>query len=743
MHFAYFFPWWAAVLVLAAVAALAYLSYRRPLLPLSLGQRATLGSLRGLALLIVALCLFRPVLLLPPHGTRDAVVPILIDASRSMRLADGGSRSRLERALNLVRTDLEPRLGRDFRIELFSFGDHLQPVQPDQVRADERASDLARGLRTIESRLRGDRVAGVIVLSDGGFTGDEPQRALGRRPVPVYPIGLGSTGAWRDREVLGITAGEAHLQGSTVDLAVSAVSRGFGREPFDLRILANGRPVATRRITPDADGAPVHEVFSVSPDARTPTVYTAEIPAVPGEAAAENNTRGVLVAPAGRKRKILLVEGAPGFDHSFLSRALGLDAGLDVDMVVRKGENANGQGTFLIQANDGRAQALRTGFPQTAEALDGYDALILGNISADELSHAQLDMAADFVGRRGGGLLLFGGLSFAHHGFATTPLATVLPLSLDDERGGVTLTSLAGAPGERMESNKVVPTLDGLSSPVTRLGTSSDDTRKKWAALPALASATPLGAPRPGATVLAVTAEPGGAIVPVVAVQRYGQGRSMLFTGEASWRWKMMMPSSDLTYDTFWREVARWLSVASPDPVMVSAPADLEPGDAAPIDVTVKNATFDPVSNAVVRVTVTGPGGQHWDLRENLDEPADGRYRASLRLDRAGLYHVSAQADRGNQSLGRADGWLLVGGADRELTDPRVHEDGLRRLAAASGGRYLDAGAIGQLPRLLADREPLSEVREERDLWDSPWVIAAVLLLLSAEWLLRRRWGLR
>src|SRR5690242_4867609 len=102
MQFAYSFPWWAAVLVVAAVAALAFASYRRPLVPLSPRQRVALSTLRGLALLLIAPCLFRPVRLLPPHGLRDAAVPVLIDASRSMRLTDGGARSRLERAEAIV-----------------------------------------------------------------------------------------------------------------------------------------------------------------------------------------------------------------------------------------------------------------------------------------------------------------------------------------------------------------------------------------------------------------------------------------------------------------------------------------------------------------------------------------------------------------------------------------------------------------------------------------------------------------
>src|SRR4029079_16144295 len=94
----------------------------------------------------------------------------------------------------------------------------------------------------------------------------------------------------------------------------------------------------------------------------------------------------------------------------------------------------------------------------------------------------------------------------------------------------------------------------------------------------------PLGGPRPGATILAVTTAPGRGIYPVVAVQRYGQGRAVVVAGEASWRWKMMVASTDRTHEFFWWQAARWLSSAAPDPVAISLPDAPEPGDSESLD---------------------------------------------------------------------------------------------------------------------------------------------------------------
>ena len=76
-----------------------------------------------------------------------------------------------------------------------------------------------------------------------------------------------------------------------------------------------------------------------------------------GEAVVENNTRSVLVSPIGRKRRILALAGAPGYEFSFLSRALGKDPGLEFDSIVRKGQNESGQSTYLVQAGGGFGKA--------------------------------------------------------------------------------------------------------------------------------------------------------------------------------------------------------------------------------------------------------------------------------------------------------------------------------------------------------------------------------------------------
>ena len=126
------------------------------------------------------------------------------------------------------------------------------------------------------------------------------------------------------------------------------------------------------------------------------------------------------------------MEGAPGFDHTFLKRALADDPGLEIDAVVRKGQNDDGRDTFYVQADPSRMAALSSGYPFKRSELFAYDGVIFGNIEADFFTREQLELTNDFIATRGGGLLVIGARSFDRQGLAGTPLEQALPIDLTD-----------------------------------------------------------------------------------------------------------------------------------------------------------------------------------------------------------------------------------------------------------------------------------------------------------------------
>jgi hypothetical protein len=65
----------------------------------------------------------------------------------------------------------------------------------------------------------------------------------------------------------------------------------------------------------------------------------------------------------------------------------------------------------------------------------------------------------------------------------------------------------------------------------------------------------------------------------------------------------------------------------------------------------------------------------------------------------------------------------------------------LQKLSEETGGRYWTADEMARLPKEISYSEAGISVRDTKELWDMPVVFLALLGLMSADWLLRRKWG--
>jgi hypothetical protein len=116
-----------------------------------------------------------------------------------------------------------------------------------------------------------------------------------------------------------------------------------------------------------------------------------------------------------------------------------------------------------------------------------------------------------------------------------------------------------------------------------------------------------------------------------------------------------------------------------------------------------------------------------------------GLYQGAFVAEKAGDYRLTVpEADR--PLANQAD--FQVESAPLELLEPAMQEDLLRKLAEVSGGHYFALQEFPALVQKIAGEERVTVVRREKDLWDVPAVLVALLGLLGAEWLLRRKYDL-
>ena len=207
MSFANPLPFWAFIAVAAAAAVAGWLAYRAA--PISSLRHRTLSALRFATLLWIVVCLMRPLSRPATAAAGGAVVPILVDASRSMGLTDVDGAPRIDRARSIVQDDLIPSLAPRFQTDVLRFGDRLSTSDAATLAATDRRTALGAALQAVQERYRDRPIAGIILVSDGGDNGSVDSAAVAASGPPIYALGVGPRTVGHDREVASVTAAES------------------------------------------------------------------------------------------------------------------------------------------------------------------------------------------------------------------------------------------------------------------------------------------------------------------------------------------------------------------------------------------------------------------------------------------------------------------------------------------------------------------------------------------------------
>ncbi len=744
-HLAFAWPLPPVLLVLLGTAAIGvgtwlYLRLRSSLAP---RDRWTLAGLRATALAVLVVCLARPILVVSTAIPQRNVVGVVIDDSRSMRIPDGQQHPRGDYAWHEFGgpdSALYKALAKRFQVRFFRTSG-----------AGGRADDLAgldfTGARThlgtallrAEEELAGAPVAGMILVSDGAdntatMPGATPmlEQLLGLRArrIPVYAIGVGSQRFDRDIEVSRVDVPRTVLRNASLLLDAVVTQRGYAGTKVPVIVEDSGRIVASREITLPKDGEAAVVSVRIPTSEGGARTLRVRVPNQPGELVRENNERSALVVVRDRREKILYVEGEPRPELKFMRRAIENDENLQLVTLLRSAKEK----FYRMSVDD--SLELAVGFPKTREELFSYRGVVLGSIEASFFTVDQLRMLSDFVSVRGGGLLTLGGRrAYAEGGYSASALSDALPIEL-------------GQPGEYADSGamevQVLPTAAGASHPATQIASSDSATARQWKVMPPLTMVNEIGRPKPGATVLLEGTSDNGSREPVLAFQRYGRGKAIAFTAQDSWLWQMhaKIAVEDQSFETFWRQVLRWLVSDVPDRVDVLAADGGAVDEAAPIQVTVSDSAFLRANGASVRAEVVSPSGQRSQLPFEWATERDGEYRASLVPAENGVHEVRVSAVLGKDTLRAEPAFVRVAEPTAEYFGAQLRPSLLRQIADETGGKYYPAAGASQVAEDIVYSASGATVVERKDLWDMPILFLVLIGVAASEWLYRRRRGM-
>ncbi|MDQ8184045.1 hypothetical protein [Pelagicoccus sp. SDUM812002] len=768
-------PWLAFVVALIALLPLAWFSWRSIDRPFG-AARIFAISFRVLGILFVAFAIADPQIISERPAQGANIVALLADNSKGLAIKDRDSIENRGKELQSVLSETSypwiAQLKEDFQVRSYLFDSQTRRTAAfDTLDFTGEQSNISTSLQGLAERLENKPVAGIVLFSDGITTDYSlPAEQLEKLP-PIYPVVVGSASQVADISIRDVIVNQSAFGDSPVRVTAKLIKSPSAETAVRTKLKRIGTNISlnsgsaksidetVKTIGEESDYAFEWksatggiDFFELSTQAEDPDWI---------EATVDNNRQLFAVNRGKDTYRILYATGRPNWEYKFLNRALSADPQLDLvgllrvasrepkfEFKGRAGENSNslyrGFGredeterydeAVLIRMNARDANELKTGFPDEAEELFAYDAIIIDDLEADFFSFAQHTLIRDFVKQRGGGLLILGGVNALEDGnYQNTPIAQVLPLYLDGAGASI--------PNEQLARWDL--TRSGWVEPWVRIRPFETEERMRMQEMPGFRVFNTPSRIKPGAETLATIETLSTETYPALVTRRFGLGRVATVGVGDFWRWGMQTPSTQADLAQFWRQISRWLVKDNPNKV------ELTSKDASDSTVTLtaiaRNDDFSPLETGQAKLTIRRADKEE-EIREyKMDRVSNvqGQYRSTVAIGESGAYLATVSVtDLEGRSIGEAETAWVYQPMVEELSSLSPNVSYLQGLAEATGGKLISIPELNQLSEILNERSsPIMETWSE-PIWHRNWLFLLALAAFLSEWLLRRKRGL-
>ena len=751
---------------------------------LSWVKRAIMVGLRVLTLSAIAAMLVEPVLTSTERETVRSHLAMVIDDSESMKFSDPytddsraveiaaklkigseGGRSPADRLresprLSLVKSVLEPTLkdlGRGRDLYIYNLESAAQPGSGDAARSralsdikpNRAVSPLGDAIHGVVGAHKGQPVAGLILATDGrSNTGEEPMRAVQaaiRQNIPIFAIAAGADEGPRNVRMAEIEANPVVFVRDPMMVAVVVEARGLrdAQATIVLEQRVNDgewEPVGTQPVVLGEDGILKRTIFRVAPKVIGQYEFRAKVEDAGPELTQEDNVATVAVKVVRQQIRVLLVAGSASPEVQFLRNALMRDQRVEFAAWVQHADPGFRQ--------PGDRPILR--LPNDIAELRRFDVLLLVDPDLRTMGNQWPEMITQFVGQDGGGVIFVAGELYspqvfeAADGKGQADWTRILPVVRDP--------GLYRSEAEVRLSTQSTYTLEltaeGRGDPVFEFHSDPIRNRAILTSLPGMYWSFPVTRSRPGATVLARHGDPrmqnqyGRQVL--LASQLYGPGRTVFLAFDSTYRWRYL---SEDYFDGFWARlvdrVGRNKALGGRFPFQVHMGKTVyRVGDQVDIGVRYTDpAALAEAAELAAEIEVAGQPAEPLRFERVPDDP--GLLTAQFPAQQAGAYSlriVSATAAEAGSGVRASTTTFRVEPPRREIDEPSLNRPLLADLARLTKGRVFELADVSQLDAAIPMREVTRTLETRDELWDSPLLFTTMVLSITLEWVLRKKY---
>ena len=687
------YPLWLVIFaILLGVGYALYLYYKNNNVVFEKPMRIAMASLRGLAVALIAFLLLAPMVKRTVKQTDKPIVLVAIDNSESVKSNKDSAFYAKEYPGQVSK--LISDLGDSYEVKTYLVGDEDHLIgDKETLNMDfsDKSTNLSSLFDQVEMLYANQNVGAVVMLTDGIFnTGASPYYKAEKVGCPVYAVGLGSSELATDLFLSDILHNRQALKGNFFPVEIKVAANKLSGKQAELTVTEEGTEIYRKQLT--LSGNRYFETVKFSVEAKSKGVhhYKVDLTELDGEVTHKNNHSAFYVEVVESRDKVAIVYNSPHPDVAALREALEGTDNYDVEVFPVSDFRGNPSDYSLVILHQ---------LPSAANSASS----LLSQIRQSGTS------ALYIVGQQ-------------------TNLS-----AFNAQNTGVTINQT-----KAMTNNATPLYNDNFTS-----FTFSEDARRM---LPLYSPVqTPFASYKTSVAANIFLYQQVSGVdtkYPLVVFNEQNGTRTGVITGTGLWSWKIYNFMHAENHDAFNELVGKVVLylAAKGDKSRFRVQHEGVFAENAPVEFTAElyNESYELINEPDIKMVLKGGGDTTYEAQFSKQNNSYYLNMGELPL---GNYTWTATTQVGKQRLEKS-GRFAVQAVMLETANLVADHDLLKGMAKVSGGQYFDKEHIADVAKAIQKNDnikPISSYQKKYAMMlNSPWYLAAIVLLLGIEWFLRK-----
>jgi hypothetical protein len=650
-----------------------------------------LTALRFVLVSLLCLLLVGPFIKQIKNTLEEPVVVFAIDNSSSIAaVQDSSDLQTLREAMEAASENLRDN---GYTLDYRTF-EGLQ--RPDSLEFEFASSDLDNLLRNISTDYEGRNLASVVLFSDGIYNeGVSPTY----RPYSfrINTVGLGDTIPKQDINIQNLFYNKIAYQGNKFPLVAEIANTGFQGQSVNVSVKNRGKVVVREIITFD-QARDVNSIeFLLDAAQEGMQRYEVEVQALDEEFTTQNNISQAYVEIIEGKQNILLLAQSPHPDIKALRSAIETNKNYELRSVILSVDEVSESELAEVK----------------------YDLVIFHQLPGKNLNNA---IVRKYINEASASWFIIGSQTDLFTLSENNPILSVA--SVNNETDEVRAVYNSAFTGFQLdgENEAVIKDFLPLTVPFGRVELKNNPDILLYQKVGSVETSKPL-----------------------LAVGEVDERKTAVMLAEGLWQWRLQefaRYENTQTFDALVSKLTQFLSAKEDKRRFRVYPEKDVFEDTEPVvfETEIYNEIYEEIYGFKINLTLTDEEGKTRNYSYITNE-SNTKYRISNLPE--GIYQYKAAADIDGTQVS-SNGEFTVRSLQIETLNLTANHQLLRDLAANSGGLFFKREAMDNMAEQLQTQEARGKIYTSEaflPIINLKWLFFVLLLLVSAEWGIRKYMG--